>query len=227
MSFGITLAHEVPKWSAYVTQKDLRWDYARLELSGALPWRIGWSVTGDIGRITGGVTDNDRASAWVRFTRPFETGPVTLTPRYTFRYLSYGKNLNDGYFDPQSYISNLVGLEVGGRTGGGRFEWSVGGDIGIENFSFDDEDEAVCDFLPPGSLQDNCRARAGSYAGGNVLFGGGESGRNTAEDLFGRIAWNISDRFTLEAYAAWTNAAAQSATGYKSHALGVAGRIRF
>jgi len=222
-----SVAYEIPKWTAFVTENNLRYTHAAASVEGRLPWLVSWSVFGDFGTITDGAADNDRMHAVLRLWRPFEVGRVVVAPRYALRYLSYSENLNDGYFDPQDYISNMAGAEVSGRLRGEALEWSIIAEVGIEDFSFDDENEAVCEILPAEADRQTCRTGAANPLGLAILQGESESGSQTVVSALGRLAWRATSALTLEAYAGYTDNAAQTAAGYKSRTAGVVGRYRF
>jgi len=231
----VTVAHEIPKWTAFITERDLRWDHAVAGLDGRLPWSLDWGVVGDWGQITGGAADNDRLMALGTLARRFDLGGGwSLTPRYAFRWLSYEHNLNDGYFDPQRYYSNVLGLALGGVLASGKFEWTLGASAGLERFRHDAEDASVCgvfDDVDP-AYAAACRSgvptadpditRAAGY-----LQGGETSETNTILGFLGRFIWNIREGTSVEVYAAHDESAAQTASGFESNTYGAAARVRF
>jgi tetratricopeptide (TPR) repeat protein len=235
VTIRVTAAHEVPKWTAFITERDLRWDHAVAGVDGHLPWSLDWAVVTDWGRITGGAADNNRFMALGTLARRFDLGKGwSLTPRYAFRWLSYEHNLNDGYFDPQSYYSNVFGLALGGVFADGKIEWTLGASAGLERFRHDTEDAAVCGVFEDIDDADAeaCRSGVpiGNPNGGDAAFylqGEETSDTNTILGFLGRFIWNIREGTAIEVYAAHDESAAQTASGFESNTYGVAARIRF
>jgi len=231
----VTVAHEIPRWTAFITERDLRWDHAVVGVDGRLPWQLDWAVVGDWGRITGGVEENDRLMALGTLGRRFDLGSGwSLTPRYAFRWLSYGHNLNDGYFDPQSYYSNVVGLVLGGVMDAGKFEWTLGASAGLERFRHDAEDLSVCEVFDDIDPADAAACLSGVAAGNpngaraaGYLQGEDTSETNTILGFLGRFIWNIREGTSVEVYAAHDESAAQTASGFESNTYGAAARVRF
>jgi thioredoxin-like negative regulator of GroEL len=231
----VTAAHEIPKWTAFISERDLRWDHAVLGLEGQLPWSLDWAVVSDWGRITGGAAENNRFMSLGSLARRFDLGHgLWLTPRYTFRWLSYEHNLNDGYFDPQRYYSNVVGLGFGGAFDQGKFEWALGASAGLERFRHEAEDASVCGVFDDIDAADAAACRSGVAAGNpngaraaGYLQGEVTSDTNTIIGFLGRFIWNIREGTAVEIYAAHDESAAQTASGFESNTYGAAARIRF
>ena len=210
---------DVPKWTAYITQNDLRWNHAELGLEGGgLPFKARWSASVDAGRITGGAMDNGKQMAAARTWREIDLGHVTLTPHASLRYLSYQHNLLDGYFDPQSYDSGMLGADLGGALAGRKLTWGFSADAGIERFRFDAEETDVCDFLDAAPGHAQCVG---------LLQDASRSGNNTTVALSGRLSWAVRENLSLDATASWNDSAAQTASGFESHTFGLAARIGF
>jgi tetratricopeptide (TPR) repeat protein len=235
LTFRTTVAHEVPKWTAFITERDLRWDHAVVGVDGRLPWSLDWAAVTDWGRITGGSEENNRFMALGTLSRRFDLGGGWwLTPRYAARWLQYEHNLNDGYFDPQRYYSNVVGLAVGGILASGKLEWTLGASAGLERFRREDEDLAVCEVWDDIDEADAGACRSGADLGNPngaraafYLQSGEASDTNTIIGFLGRLVWNIREGTAVEVYAAHDESAAQTAAGFESNTYGAAARIRF
>ncbi len=169
-------------------------------LHGGVDGRIkNWRVGGG-GGLTDFSDDNQRlhVTGYARYPWELPAG-ISLEAGYRFRWMSYDDNLDSGYFDPQSFYSNVATLLVRGPLGTPRADWSVRLEGGVQSFTID----------PNGSI-------AGEKQSSDEVF---------AWQV--RIGVDIQHPLRLEAYYGETDYALQSATGFESEQWGVLLRYRF
>ncbi len=79
----------------------------------------------------------DLAAGSARWTLPLEYPNLSL--HYEVRWMSYDMTLDHGYFDPEHFVSNLVGFDAS-DTIGRRFYWGIGASRGIQRIEEEDDD---------------------------------------------------------------------------------------
>ena len=158
-------------------------------------WRVGGAT---------GFTDFSDSNNRLHFTGyalyPWElSAGVDVEAGYRFRWMSYDVNLDSGYFDPQSFTSNVATVKVSGPLGTPRADWEVRLEGGVQSFTIDPNAPL------PGEKQSN-----------DTIF---------AWQV--RLGWDIKSPLRLEAYYGESDFAVQSGTGFESEQWGVLLRYRF
>ncbi len=180
--------------TAVLIDRGIRVDSVEMRLEHRFKPR--WVLSGAAG-IGGYSDDNSRLSAgasvvWQPAIR------VGLSGTFDVAYRSFDEDLNNGYFDPLRFDSELLTVAVWDRYRDGAFYWRVEATYGRQDF---ESDAAAA--TGPGS-DDAVQA---FYASAGTTFG--------------------SRRVTLEAYYADSDYALQLATGFESSRAGVSFRYRF
>ena len=176
---------------------------------------VSGSADGSIGlfRLGGGagVTDfsdgNQRLQVDAWALRPFPIAKQTLEVSYRFRWMQYDENLGSGYFDPQGFVSNLLGATLRGKLGTPRVDYALRVEGGLQSFHVDDnvvEIDGIPQTLP-------------AFEQSNDTVFGWEA----------KVGWQITEQARVEAYYGRSDYAAQSATGFESAQAGVFFRYRF
>ncbi len=156
--------------------------------------------------LSGGLADfsddNSRIHFTTHFLYPWDlAGDVHIELGYRFRFMDFDQNLDNGYFDPQSFYSNLVLFTARGPLFAPRADWAVRLEGGIQSFDQDENEE--------------------------LFLAGGEEDN---ESVFGwevRFGIDLPRRLRLEAYYGETDYALNSATGFESDQWGILVRYRF
>ncbi len=145
----------------------------------------------------------DLATGSVTWRLPIRRPRLTLS--YNVRWMSYDENLDaskvpirHGYFDPERYVSNLLGVDLS-DTFGPHVYWGAGADRGRQEIDAAGEAD-------PGE-EDDVRDDVLGY---RLLAG-----------------FNIGQSLALEAYFSRTDHALQAAAGFRSTDAGIRLRLRF
>lgn len=157
--------------------------------------------------------DNSRVHFTTYFMYPWDlAGGFHIELGYRFRYMDFDKNLDNGYFDPQSFYSNLAIFTARGPLFTPRADWAVRLEGGIQSF---DQDDNVVTHRHQNGPDEQRRL---------------EGGNEDNESVFGwevRLGVDLWRRLRAEAYYGQTDYALNSATGFDSHQWGVLMRYRF
>jgi hypothetical protein len=158
--------------------------------------------------------DNSRIHFTAYFLYPWQLPhDVTIELGYRFRYMDFDENLDNGYFDPSGFVSNLALFNARGPLFSPRWDWAVKLEAGWQ--SFDQDRNTVYR-----------RDRQGEDTPEFPVAGADVSN----DEVFGwevRIGWDALKRLRFEAYYGETDYALQSATGFDSEHWGLLGRYRF
>jgi tetratricopeptide (TPR) repeat protein len=173
------------------------------------------SADGAIGsfRLGGGAGATDLSDGNLRLQvdawalRPFPIAGQTLEVSYRFRWMRYDENPGTGYFAPQGFISNLLGVALRGKLGTPRVDYTLRVEGGLQSFHVDDNVVTV------GGLPQTLT--------------GFEQRHDTVFGWEARVGWQITAHARVEAYYGETDYAAQAATGFESAQAGLLFRYRF
>ena len=173
------------------------------------------SADGSIGafRLGGGAGAADLSDGNQRLQldgwalRPFPIAKQTLEVSYRFRWMRYDENPGTGYFAPQGFISNLLGVALRGKLGTPKVDYTVRVEGGLQSLHVDDN-VVVVGGVP--------QTLAGFEQSNDSVFG-----------WEAKVGWQITDHARVEAYYGETDYAAQAATGFESAQAGLFFRYRF
>jgi len=157
--------------------------------------------------------DNSRIHFTTYVTYPWDlTGEVHIELGYRFRFMDFDQNLDNGYFDPQSFYSNLILFTARGPLFVPRADWAVRLEGGVQSF---DLDENLVTQRHQNALDEQ------------VPLEGGEQDNDTVFGWEVRVGFDLPHRLRLEAYYGETDYALNSANGFDSDQWGVLVRYRF
>lgn len=181
-------ARDTFKASVEILENDIRVNSAYVDFFMRVkdPWSIYTRYEkGDLS------DDNSRNNGFftLKYTFPFNSPSLSLS--YKFIYLSYDKNLDSGYFDPQQFISNIVNVEIAGTSPSHIFYYNLQVDAGVQKFHYD--------LNGVKSESDN-----------DMVLG-----------YTGAFGFHIRDRVSTEFYYNHSDYALQVGTGFESTSAGV------
>lgn len=182
-------------------------------LNGGAEGLIGEFKVGVSGGYADFSDDNSRTHFTTYFLYPWDlAGDVHIGLGYRFRFMDFDQNLDNGYFDPQSFYSNLVLFTARGPLFAPRADWAVRLEGGIQSF---DLDENIVTHRHQNALDEQ------------VLLEGGKQDNETVFGWEVRFGIDLPRRLRLEAYYGETDYALNSATGFESDQWGILVRYRF
>jgi hypothetical protein len=134
--------------------------------------------------------------------------------------MDFDQNLDNGYFDPQSFYSNLVLFTARGPLFAPRADWAVRLEGGVKSFDLDENTV----------VHRHRSALSVDHTGLDdpaFLLEGGEQDNETVFGWEVRLGVDLPRRLRLEAYYGETDYALNSATGFESDQWGILVRYRF
>lgn len=185
-----SLSRDTLIYSPAITDAEIEIDRAALVVEGRPVER--WRVRGatDVARYS---DDNERFGASVGAWRSWRFGRTTLEVGPVARWFDFSDDLDNGYFDPESFTSWIVQARARGESSDRRTYFDARLEAGVQSFTQGSRDVS-----------------------GDGVIGG--------EVLAGR--W-VSPRVGLELYAAYSDYAVESATGFDFRRFGVRLRYRW
>ena len=130
--FTASAGRQALRYSPQITSNNIRFDYLTLGTSGRVGDR--WAVFANAGAADL-TDDNDRREASAGFDYSLRRADPRLTLGLTSHFMDYGENTDSGYFDPQSYLSNLARAQSGGEFGARRYTWWAQLEAGVQSFT--------------------------------------------------------------------------------------------
>ena len=134
------------------------------------------------------------------FIRPYRSGDNSFKIGVNLTYFTYDKNLRfftlgqGGYFSPQNYLNFGIPMEYSGRDG--RFEYLLGGSIGVQTFN-----EKQSPYFPKDPA-----LQAALQATGATSFYSSRSTTGPSFGLRGQVEYQLNDGFSVGALATVDNA---------------------
>jgi hypothetical protein len=91
----------------------------------------GWDVDSAFSTVADAADENGRdlITAGAQWRTPLDRPRLFLN--YNVRWMAYEENLDQGYFDPDHYVSHLVGFDLSDMIGRHVY-WGVGLDTGVQ-----------------------------------------------------------------------------------------------
>lgn len=120
------------RYSPLITDNGITFDQVDLNLRGAIGARTNVFATVGSAEFS---DDNERVHALAGLLYRLPVRPLTVQVGYTGRYMDYDLDLNNGYFDPQSFTAHLAQLRLSDRFGKRDYYWNASLDGGIQSFT--------------------------------------------------------------------------------------------
>jgi tetratricopeptide (TPR) repeat protein len=120
------------RYSPTITDNGITFDQLALRAGGAVGER--WRVSAGVG--TADASDgNSRVTADAGFLYRVPVRRVRLQVGYTLRFMDYDEDLDNGYFDPQSFVAHLAQLRVADEYGKRGNYYRLYLDTGVQSFT--------------------------------------------------------------------------------------------